>query len=177
MSVRFAARGFSDASVRRSVLRTLRENVLCSIATVSAGNRAHINTAYFAYSRDLELFFLSNPRSTHCRNLARNPSLAMTIFDSAQSWVGPDRGIQLFGRGGEARGRFAARAARAYGARFPAYPRWVAGVGVPASAAELLRSYRFYRFTPRAVKVLDEARFPGVIGVRATLRRAGGRRR
>src|SRR5207302_7890675 len=45
------------------------------------------------------------------------PSMAMTIFDSRQSWDDPGRGIQLFGTGGKTRGVQAARAERTYAAR------------------------------------------------------------
>src|SRR5207245_508273 len=98
----------SDDRIRRSSARVLRENVLCSMSTVAPGNRPHINTAYFAYTPELMVYFLSDPSSRHCRNLKRNPSLAMTIFRSAQEWGGEDRGLHLFGicrqtRGGGAR--------------------------------------------------------------------------
>jgi len=104
-----------EEPVRRSLFRILRENVLCSMATVATGNRAHINTAYFCYSRALELFFLSDPGSLHCRNLAEHPSMAMTIFRSAQAWGNPDRGVQLFGTCREAKGPHARNAERLYG--------------------------------------------------------------
>lgn len=58
MSIRVVSTGYSEARVRSSVFRILEENVLCSIATVTAATRAHINTAYFCYSDDLELYFL-----------------------------------------------------------------------------------------------------------------------
>jgi hypothetical protein len=35
------------AGARASVLRILGDNVLCAIATVSAGGRPHVSTAYF----------------------------------------------------------------------------------------------------------------------------------
>ena len=164
------------------MFRILRNNVLCSIATVR-GNRAHINTAYFACSPDLELYFLSAPDAVHCRNLGANPSMAVTVFSSAQTWGKPDRGIQLFGVAREARGRQAEAAERCYAKRFPAYALTVAGTSeANRRQARQLRSYRFYRFVPTKAKILDEREFGGGVFVvvaisRRLLRSARGQRR
>jgi len=139
------------ARVLRSAERTLNENVLCSIATMGAGNSAHINTAYFSFSKDLDLFFLSHPDSLHCRNLTRNPRVAIAVYSSRQNWDGPDRGLQLFGRCAEAHGRAAVIARLSYSRRFPAHRAWVDSA--PGPAAE----YRFYRFATSMVKVFDES--------------------
>jgi nitroimidazol reductase NimA-like FMN-containing flavoprotein (pyridoxamine 5'-phosphate oxidase superfamily) len=165
---------FSDERIWRSLSRILRENVLCSISTVAPGNRAHINTAYFCYTPDLVLYFLSDPGSRHCRNLERNPSLAMTIFRSDQEWGGQDRGLQLFGTCRCTRGRGTKEAERSYAARFSPYGAWMKGLS-PAERrqAALLRSYAFYRFLPRRVKILDEREFGGAIFVTAAVARGG----
>jgi uncharacterized protein YhbP (UPF0306 family) len=117
---------------------------LCAIATVS-GSRAHVNTAYFAWSDDpLELVWLSDPAAAHSRNLSRNATAAVAVYDSRQTWGEPDRGIQLFGAAREADGAAEAEARRVYAARFPDAER--AG----------LAAYRFYVFRPRRLKLFDE---------------------
>jgi len=172
---RTVKRSFSDPKVRKSVLRILRENVLCSIATVARGDRAHINTSYFCYSPAMDFYFLSDASSTHCRNLEKNPSMAMTIFRSAQVWGRPDRGLQLFGACHPATGVHRANAERLYGRRFPAYVRYTMSVrGADRRAGDQLRSYRFYRFVPREVKILDEREFGGGVFILASLK---GRKR
>src|SRR5438309_6451637 len=98
------------------MVRILKANRLCSIATVASGNRAHINTAFFAYSPSLGLSFLSDPDSLHSRHLSARPSVAMTVFDSRQSWDDPGRGLQLFRPGCKTRGVHAARPERTYAA-------------------------------------------------------------
>jgi uncharacterized protein YhbP (UPF0306 family) len=171
--LRTVRRSYADPRVQKSMFRILRENVLCSISTVAPGNRAHINTAYFCYSPDLELYFLSEVDSVHCRNLERNASMAMTIFRSAQVWGLPSRGIQLFGRAHPAKGVHAETAERLYGRRFPAYLRYTRSTRAKdRGMGAQLRSYRFYRFVPRTVKILDEAEFGGgVFGVATVTRR------
>src|SRR6058998_2457490 len=133
MTVKPLEKRLSDDRIRRSISRILRENVLCSMSTVAPGNRPHVNTAYFAYTPELVLYFLSDPSSRHCRNLKRNPSLAMTIFRSAQEWGGQDRGLQLFGICRQTRGGGAREAERCYAARF--LPREVDEGTQPGRAA------------------------------------------
>src|SRR6266508_3119196 len=101
---------FARQRIRSSIMQVLKANTLCSMATVTPNHHAHINPAYFCCSQDLEIFFLSDPTSLHCRNLESNPSMAMTIFDSSQNWGGSDRGIQLFGTCRQATGRQALQA-------------------------------------------------------------------
>ena len=144
--------GVSERTIRRSLFRTLKGSVLCSIATVTGRHQPHINTAYFCYSDDLELYFLSHPRSLHCRHLSRNPSVGMTIFSSSQPWGSPGRGVQLFGRCRQAVGLDARRAERLYAKRFPAYGSWRGG----AETGEAGGAYRLYRVVVKSLKLLDE---------------------
>lgn len=122
----------------------LDASTLCAIATVGRDGRAHVNTAYFAWTRLLEIVWLSDPDSRHSRNVAANGSAAVVVYDSHQRWGRPDRGIQLFGTASRAPGRRIGEAERAYARRFPAY------------AAGELPGYGLYRFRPRRVKLLDE---------------------
>jgi len=170
MTLKRLEKPFSEERIRRSVSRVLRENVLCSMSTVGPGHRPHINTAYFCYTPDLELYFLSVSSSRHCRNLERDTSVAMTIFRSAQEWGGQDRGLQLFGTCRRTRGRGAREAERHYAARFSPYAKWMNGLS-PAERghAALLRSYAFYRFLPRGIKILDKREFGGAIFVTAAV--------
>ena len=84
--------------------RLLDESKLCAIATVSPGARAHVNTAYFAWSPTFDLVWLSAPEARHSRNIRADPSAAVAVYRSTQTWGGSDHGIQLFGRARELRG-------------------------------------------------------------------------
>ena len=158
-------RKFSEARIRKSVLHLLQENTLCSLATVRRNNRPHISPVYFCYSKDLELYFLSDPRSLHCQNLLTNASMAVTFFDSSQKWGHADRGMQLFGTCHEARGEYTTQAERLYGKRFSAFEEWKTAHNEDASF-----QYRFYRFVPREIKILDESEFGGGVFVSAALK-------
>lgn len=117
---------------------------LCAIATVWPGGRAHINHMYFASTVRFDVVWISDAESRHSRNLLTNPSAAVTIYDSHQTWGRPDRGIQLFGTAGAVSGRAAEQARRAYSARFPSYD------------ASLADSLPIYRFRPRELKLFYE---------------------
>ena len=123
--------------------RLLDESDLCAIATVSPGGRAHINTAYFAWSPEFATVWLSAPDAQHSRNVRATSSAAVAVFRSTQRWGGSDRGIQLFGRARELRGRASLEAERLYAKRFRAYEG-----DLPA--------FRFYRLATRRMKLFDE---------------------
>jgi len=178
MTIAVVKRRFPAKRIQRSVFRILRDSALCSMSTVAPGNRAHINTAYVCYSPDLNFYFLSDPDSLHCKNVERNPSMAMMVMNSSQTWGGTDRGIQLFGACHRVRGRAAKEAERRYGSRFPGYATWLRRTDRSGRrGADLLRSYAFYRFVPTRIKILDEAEFGGAAFVIAgvTRRHPNGR--
>ena len=164
------SRSPAAARVRRGVFRILGQIRLCTIATVSRSRRAHANTAYFAFSTDLELCFLSHPGSTHCRNLEGNRSVALTVFSSEQDWGGNDRGLQLFGSGFLAKGAHARRAERLYARRFRAYARWKRELERDDTAND----YRFYRVRVDRLKLFDERAFGGAVFVSARVQRSSG---
>ena len=153
--------------VAASVFTILERNVLCSIATVTPEARVHINTAYFSYSDNLEFYFLSHPGSLHCRNLASNPSAAMTVFSSAQQWTDPGQGLQLFGTCEHTSGSLINEAERSYAKRFDAYLSWKGTL----KGDDLARQYRFYAFHVTGLKILDERTFGDAIFVRASVQR------
>jgi len=151
-------RRVSSARLRELACELLDASTLCAIATVSPGGRAHANTAYFAWTADLQLVWLSDRAATHSRNLRANESAAIVVHDSTQTWGRPDRGIQLLG---SARESGDGDAAAAYAARFPAL------ADQPASA------YCYYRFRPARVKLFDETALgPGTF-VTARMRTGG----
>lgn len=165
MSLEIIERPIEDPKISRCLFRILERNHLCAIATVTPRGEAHINTAYFAYTPDLEFYFYSYPDTRHALNLMTNRSMAIAIFDSDQSWGRPDRGLQLFGNGRVAVGQSARDAERTYDRRFPGHAYWK----LPLSAAEGALPPKLFRFRPRTVKLFDERAFGAGVFVRATV--------
>ena len=145
MAIVRSKRPVSRSRIAATAHSLLGASTLCAIATVTPNGEAHLNTAYFAWSHELQLVWLSDPRAKHSRNVRANGSVSVAVFDSEQRWGGRDRGIQLFGRAWELARSAEGDAERLYGARFPAYRR------------EALSAYRFYAFRPRRLKLFDES--------------------
>ncbi len=143
MPVRRIVKRPSSSRLVAMTRRLLEQSRLCAIATVSPGQRAHVNTAYFAWGPTFEIVWLSAPEARHSRNIRANSSIAIAVYRSTQTWGRSDSGIQMFGRARELRGRSARAAEQLYADRFNAYNRD-------------LNVYRFYRFRPRRLKLFDE---------------------
>ena len=149
MAIRRSERPVSASRIARTARRLLDASTLCAIATVGRGDRAHINTAYFARSAAFDVVWLSEPGAAHSRNIRANRTTAIAVYDSSQSWGRPDRGIQLFGAATELTGAAARDAAAVYAKRFDRY------------RDEEMTAYRFYVFRPRRLKLFDEREFGG----------------
>ena len=148
-------RRVSRARIRSLAEELLEASTLCAIATATPQGKAHVNTAYFAWAPDLRIVWMSEPRARHSRNLRTNPSAAVAVYDSGQTWGEPDRGIQLFGdvrEGGP-------DAEALYARRFGRYQD--AG------------AYRFYELVPRRLKLFDEPSLGGGVFVTARVGRDG----
>jgi uncharacterized protein YhbP (UPF0306 family) len=149
------------AQIITAARRLLNASTLCAVATLSTSGRAHVHTAYFAWTSELDIVWLSEPSARHSRNLRANPSAAISVYDSNQTWGESDRGIQLFGSGRELADQSAREAEDLYAERFPAFARRDLG------------AYRFYRVRPRRMKLFDERVFGEGVFVTATIRRGG----
>jgi uncharacterized protein YhbP (UPF0306 family) len=161
MAITRSTRPTSATRIVRAARRLLDASTLCAIATVSPGGRAHVNTAYFAWTDVFEIVWLSERRARHSLNLRADPRAAIAVYDSTQTWGGSDRGIQLFGSAREATGRSSRDAERAYAGRFSAYE------------AVDVQGYALYRFRPQRIKVFDEGSFGGGVFVTARVDREG----
>jgi len=158
-------RTVSEKRLQKSIFRFLRQNELCSIATVYKLNRAYISHVYFCYSENLELYFLSYRSSTHVRNLNKNASMAVTIFGTSQKWGRPNRGMHLYGTCRETKGGQVKKAEDLYGTRFRPYRRWMESFERKDKRRAL--QLRFYRFVPNQIKILDENEFGDVFATAA----------
>ena len=159
MGLQLIATGYSSARVFEAVSRILEANALCSMATRTDAGVLDINAAFFSYSSDLELFFLSNPASAHCRNVAHGGPMAVAVFDGRQEWGQAHAGLQLFGTAGPAASGQTERARASYAARFPRYFDLVMRAGEDSEATSRLDLLRFFLFRPSRVKLLDEREF------------------
>jgi uncharacterized protein YhbP (UPF0306 family) len=158
MPLQVLAPGYSSARLLIAVTRILDLNTLCSMATRSEAGTVDINAAFFAIGPDLTLYFLSNPKAAHCRNLTHVPQMAVTVFDSHQQWGQPHAGLQLFGPGGRVPPAHLEQARACYAARFEGYFDLAIRTGEAAGLVRP-RGLELYDFAPTRVKILDELEF------------------
>jgi uncharacterized protein YhbP (UPF0306 family) len=140
-------------AVLRSFKKVLERTQLLSMATVNKDGGAHSNTAFFVHHKS-SLFFLSDVRSTHCKNITRNSKSAVAVFDSRQKWNSDKLGIQLFGRSEICADKEESLARKLYAARYPAYASYLKqSGGIPDP------NFRFFGFRIEHFVLLDEEAF------------------
>jgi uncharacterized protein len=161
MAIELSRRRVAASRMADLTAELLDASPLCAIATVGPGSRAHVNTAYFAWGPDLEIVWMSEPNARHSQNLRANKTVAIAVFDSAQTWGERDRGIQLFGSAGEAGGRALERVQAIYAGRFPRVREFD------------LSAYRLYSFRPRRLKLFHEQALGTGVFVTAKVARRG----
>lgn len=77
------------------VLKFLKTNKLMAVATY--GEFPWIANVYFAFDKNLNLYFLSSPNTLHCQQIAQNNKIAVSIYDSHQDINhSPKIGLQLW---------------------------------------------------------------------------------
>jgi uncharacterized protein YhbP (UPF0306 family) len=161
MGIERSKRPVAAGRMATTARRLLDASTLCAIATVAANGRAYINTAYFAWTPDFRVVWLSESRARHSRNIRTNDSVAIAVYDSGQTWGNPDRGIQLLGTAKEVVASETEDAENVYAARFPEYDE------------KNLGAYRFYVLRPLRIKLFDERELGAGVFVTARPARGG----
>ncbi len=131
----------------------LREVAPMTLATC-AGNVPWASDVYFA-SSGFDLVFFSSLDSRHCRNLAANPSCAVTVHAPVATWR-DIRGVQIEGVAGLANtvGE-KARALAAYVEKFPFARDLMAN---PVGAVRTAFRAHAHVFRPMRIRYLDNGR-------------------
>jgi uncharacterized protein YhbP (UPF0306 family) len=161
MAIERSKRRVASARVSASARCLLDASNLCAIASVTPDGRAYVNTAYFAWSLEFELVWLSEPNAKHSRNIRASETVAIAVYDSSQTWGKPDRGIQLFGSARQVERADAEDAEVIYAKRFADYRQSELG------------AYRFYLFRPLRLKLFDERELGAGMFVTARVGSAG----
>lgn len=144
MTGRAAASGVDDLA---PLFDLLAETTTLTLATLDPDRTPRATPLYFALTADVDLVFLSDPKSPHAANLARNPQAAVAAYPEVADWR-EIRGVQMKGVVELLEGEPAAGALEAYGARH----RFLAEV--PA----VWQAMRVYRFRPGWARCIDNRR-------------------
>ena len=143
--------GRGQEELRAEVLAYLGERYSLTLAT-SGQDGPWAAGLYFA-NDGLTLYFLSDPETRHCRDIAANPLVAAAVHEDYKDWR-EIRGIQLEGTAGPVEGvADVARAWEVYLAKFPFVRQFRVGDALQIMG-RVVRA-RFYRIVPSRVYFLD----------------------
>lgn len=142
----------TDTDLRRRVLEYLRGHNVMTLAT--SGPEGIWAAAVFYVNDELDLYFLSSPKSRHGINIAANPRVAATVQEDYRDWA-QIKGIQLEGAVRKLEGSEQAAAVARYGVKFAL----VANLAhAPREIAAAFAKVSWYRVTPERLYFIDNAR-------------------
>ena len=144
----------NDPETRARIRAFLREHTTLALATVDAQGASAVAAVFYAVDDDLNLYFLSEERTEHGRNMLAHPQVAGAIHEDGQDWRAI-RGLQLKGRSEIARGRVLAEAMFLYAARFAFVAPLLAGQAGPAALTGPLARARFWVLRPSWLRLVD----------------------
>lgn len=142
------------AGLREEIVRYLASHHVATLATAGAG-RPWAAAVFYA-SRDLTLYFVSDPASRHCRNLHDHPTAAVAIHENYDDWR-QIQGVQLEGTVDAVPANELPGALRAYSAKFPFVKEMLTPQGLFRVRGRTLTA-RFYRLSPMRILLLDNRR-------------------
>ncbi len=142
-------------SLRVSICRYLAKHTTLSLATCH-DNQAWAADLFYASDEGCRLYFVSSATSRHCRHIAANPRVAVSISGEYTDW-GTIKGLQLDGVA-----RVVAEADRAgviegYLAKFPALQELQRNPKneQESQIAKRLLESDFYRISPKWIRLID----------------------
>ena len=141
--------GFASGS-----LRFLAVHTTLTLATVGPDGAPAAAAVFYAADSDLKLYFLSEERTEHGRNLLADPRAAGTIQADGQDWRGI-RGVQVRGEAAPVSALELAHAAAVYGRRFAFVGALLAGAEGPGVLAGPLARARFWVLRPAWFRLID----------------------
>ncbi len=144
----------TDPATRDRILAFLREHTTLALATVSEAGAPAVAAVFYATSDDLCLYFLTEERTEHGRNMLAHAQVAGAVYADGQDWRGI-RGLQLKGRAEVVTGVELARAIRTYGARYAFVASLLAGQAGPATLSGPLARARFWVLRPEWFRLTD----------------------
>lgn len=115
-----------------------------SLATVDRQGQPHAANLYFAPDEELNLYFVSDPASTHSQHVIERPAVAATLYAPVKMWQ-QIRGVQLHGRCDKVEFKRWDVVWQIYLRKFPHI----------VDVQELVRSQQFYRISPQWYRLID----------------------
>jgi uncharacterized protein YhbP (UPF0306 family) len=144
--------------LRGDIRRMLERHHTLTLATVGEGG-AWAATVFYASDADLRLYFVSDRRTRHARDMLANPAVALAINADVDSW-NDVRGLQAEGRAHVLDGAARLRALGLYLAKFAGVRALFEAPKSPdeETIAKRLKSTDFWCVEPTLVRLIDNDR-------------------
>lgn len=143
-----------DAEGVERIRAFLAQHTTLNLATVGEDGSPAAAAVFYAADDALNLYFLSEERTEHGRNLIRRGMAAGTIQADGQDWRAL-RGLQLRGQARIANADELAHAVATYGRRFAFVAGLLAGRSGPGVLAGPLARARFWILQPTWLRLTD----------------------
>jgi uncharacterized protein len=141
-------------SLRSRIARFLETHSTLTLATVGEEGLPAAAAVFYAHDAGLNLYFLSEERTTHGSNLVAKPEVAGTIHADGQDWRSI-RGLQVRGAASRVPVSGYAHAAAVYGRKFAFVGALLAGgQGAGVLSGPLARA-RFWVLRPAWFRLVD----------------------
>lgn len=141
-------------SLRQMILDYLEENQTLSLAT-SDGKIPWAATAFYAFDKDLNLYFMSAKDARHSREIAKNPTVACAINEKWEV-KGGVKGLQIQGKAEELGLRETTKVLPLFHKRFSWAKKFLSS---PKQILDKAFKGRLYKITPTKIFLLDEETF------------------
>lgn len=143
-----------DASLRARIAAFLAEHTTLTLATVSADGAPAAAAVFYAHDAGLNLYFLTEERTEHGRNLLADARVAGTIHADGQEWR-EIRGLQVRGEVYPVAGTELAHAVAIYGRKYAFVAGLLSGSGGPGILVGPLARARFWVLRPAWFRLID----------------------
>lgn len=137
----------------------LKEIGTLTLATASAEAEPWAATVFFAADKNFNVYFVSDHRTQHGRDMDGNPRIAATVNPDCDNWH-EVRGLQLSGRVEVVEGAERAKALLLYFKKFPQIDSLFQSPQGEheETIASRLKAANFYCIRPEKIRVIDNAK-------------------
>ncbi|RZI43734.1 pyridoxamine 5'-phosphate oxidase [Herbaspirillum sp. HC18] len=136
--------------MKEKVQAYLREH---NVATIATSGEDVWASAVFYVNDGYTFYFLSSPATRHCRNLAANARVALTVQEDTADWAAI-KGVQAEGIAAEISGSEEERARKLYGQKFPLVGKLAQA---PAAIVKAMAKVRWYKVVPTRLYFIDNS--------------------
>lgn len=139
---------------KEQVLHFVRQHNFMTVATY--GDFPWIASVYYSFDKNLNLYFLSDPATLHCRQIKKNPRIAVAIADSRQPVNKLKKGLQLWGLASQISGE------RKIVHALSLWKKTLRVRDPELTYANMLKKVvtgRMYRIVPKRIKLFDQELF------------------